>query len=170
MRICIVLLLLSLSLPLNSHAKQMGVDYLAGEYSTSGIRVALQPMEPQRLPLWNLNWHLEASFNRWQQNAGDEHQQVNVLALSPVITRQFAALVNRPVFWELGIGVSLLDERLFAHKNMGSHFQFEDRIGVVLKVSDEHTLSLRYMHYSNAGLASNNPGMDFLSLSYRRGF
>jgi lipid A 3-O-deacylase len=27
-------------------------------------------------------------------------------------------------------------------------------------------LAVRYMHYSNAGLSSRNPGMDFLNIAY----
>lgn len=151
-------------------AKHMGLEYLAGEYSTSGVRVTMLPHDPRPLSFGGLRWHLESSLNQWQQSDATPHNQVTAIALSPVLTKQIGTLGESPLFWEFGIGISLLDERLFAHKDLGSHFQFEDRIGLAIRFSERHSLSLRYLHYSNAGLASRNPGMDFLNLAYRRRF
>ncbi|HEX5791720.1 MAG TPA: acyloxyacyl hydrolase, partial [Rheinheimera sp.] len=90
------------------------------------------------------------------------------LALSPVLKKQFANWYSKPVFWEFGIGVSMLTKREFAGKDLGSHFQFEDRLGLLIELDAQNRkmLAVRYMHYSNAGLSSRNPGMDFLNIAY----
>ncbi|MBY0418957.1 MAG: acyloxyacyl hydrolase [Pararheinheimera sp.] len=59
-----------------------------------------------------------------------------------------------------------LNKQRFAGKDLGSHYQFEDRIGLIWQLQSKAQLALRYMHYSNAGLQKPNPGLDFIALSY----
>lgn len=73
---------------------------------------------------------------------------------------------DEPVSWELGVGISVLNEGRFAGKDLGSYCQFENRLGLVFQLDDSQHLALRYLHYSNGGFANNNPGMDFLNLAY----
>ncbi|MOA43698.1 Lipid A deacylase PagL precursor [compost metagenome] len=53
---------------------------------------------------------------------------------------------------------------------LGSSFNFEDRLGVGLKLSDTRKLGLRALHYSNGGLQSPNEGVESYSLYYGQAF
>ena len=54
----------------------------------------------------------------------------------------------------LRIGVSLVEDTRFAGKDIGSHYQFEDRLGLVTDFGENmnQSIALRYMHYSNGCL------------------
>ena len=154
----------------NAIAKHMAIEYNHGEYSTQGVRLALQPRAEYKLPWWNLSWYPEASISQWIQSHNDGDDRVNVIAISPVFVKPLFTLGHGQMSVEFGIGASLLDERFFGHKNLGTHFQFEDRLGLRWASPRGHAVTLRYMHYSNGGIGSHNPGVDFINLSYGRNF
>lgn len=150
---------------------QVSVEYLKGAGNVHGMRLGYRPLEMHfaTLPIvGHANMYVEASTNFWRYGDPAKYQTNVALAVSPVFKKQFATWYGKPVFWELGIGVSLLTKREFAGKDLGSHFQFEDRLGLVIELDQERskTLAIRYMHYSNAGLSSRNPGMDFFNIAY----
>jgi hypothetical protein len=160
------------------HAREQGyaIDFLNGEGSTQGIRLAYRPFTHQVAEIpWlgkvDLYWEIGANF--WEYGEQNSHQTNYAISLSPVISKKFATLWDQyPVKWEAGIGVSLVKDRKFAGKDIGSHYQFEDRLGVKVEFGQNKTssLALRYMHYSNGGLGSKNPGMDFLNIAYAKSF
>ncbi|MBN7818552.1 acyloxyacyl hydrolase [Bowmanella sp. Y26] len=147
----------------------IAIDLLRGEGDLTGVRLAYRPYYGQ---LTSIDWlgevdiYFELSLNIWEFSADSFDENNLVLALSPVISKQFTTLYGYPLKWEFGIGFSLVDDTRFANKDIGSHYQFEDRLGLVLQLEDKESLSLRYMHYSNGGLNDKNPGMDFINLSY----
>jgi hypothetical protein len=156
--------------------QSMAIDYLHGEGDLSGVRLAYRPYHGQ---ITQIEWlgevdiYWELSINFWEFGADNQHDTNFALALSPVISSQFATVANKyPLKWEFGIGISLINDTRFAGKDIGSHYQFEDRLGLVLEFGDnlEQSFAVRYMHYSNGGLNDKNPGMDFLNLSYARHF
>lgn len=151
-------------------ANQMALEYQQGEYSTQGVRVAVQPRGERELSWWGLSWYPEASVSQWNQQLDDRRDRVNVIAFSPVFVRPLRMLGNGELSFEFGIGASVLDERHFGSKNLGTHFQFEDRLGLRWVSPSNNTVTLRYMHYSNGGIGSHNPGVDFINLSYGRPF
>ena len=154
----------------------IAVDYLQGEGDVKGVRLAYRPYQTQITTfdwLGEVNLYWEMSVNFWEFGADNQHETNYALALSPVLSKQFATLYDRyPLKWEFGIGVSLVEDTRFAGKDIGSHYQFEDRIGVILEYGEqlEQSVTVRYMHYSNGGLNDNNPGMDFFNLSWSRRF
>lgn len=160
----------------HAEAKHMAIEYQQGEYDRQGVRVAVQPRGERPLPWWGLSWYPELSVSQWQQRIvsasydGNSYDRVNVLAISPVFVKPLITLGSGQLSFEFGIGASLLDERYFGHKHLGTHFQFEDRLGLRWVTPSEHTITLRYMHYSNGGIGSHNPGVDFINLSYGRAF
>ncbi len=169
-------LLIAVSLVLSlgqANAKQqsISVDYIHGEGDVSGIKVAYQ-YRVDWLESWSkeLGLYFESSVNFWEYGAENKHDTNFVLAMSPVIEYPITEFNNKPVYFEFGIGFSLLDDTQFAGKDVGSHYQFEDRIGIKTYFGDnnEHSIGLRYLHYSNAGLQDPNPGLDFISFSYTR--
>jgi lipid A 3-O-deacylase len=156
----------------NAADQSIAIDYLHGEGDLSGIRLAYRPYHGQIIQIeWlgevDLYWELSVNF--WEFGADNQHDTNYALAVSPVISSQFATIAGKyPLKWELGIGLSLISDTIFAGKNIGSHYQFEDRLGLILEFGDnlKQSLAVRYMHYSNGGLNDKNPGMDFLNLSY----
>jgi hypothetical protein len=161
-----------------THASEQGfaIDYLRGEGDVSGLRLAYRPHYSRLTEIeWlgDLDLYWELSVNFWEFGDENQHETNYALALSPVISSQFATLYDKyPIKWEFGIGVSLVYDTRFAGKDIGSHYQFEDRVGLIMEFGREleQSLAIRYMHYSNGGLNTKNPGLDFLNLSYAKRF
>jgi hypothetical protein len=174
--VVIALLLGIIHFSANAANQAIAIDYLHGEGDLSGIRLAYRPYHGQITQIeWlgDVDLYWEFSVNFWEFGADNQHDTNYALALSPVFSSQFATIANKyPLKWEFGIGVSLINDTSFAGKDIGSHYQFEDRLGLVLEFGDnlKQSFAVRYMHYSNGGLNDKNPGMDFLNLSYAMHF
>ncbi|MFC4656015.1 acyloxyacyl hydrolase [Rheinheimera marina] len=154
----------------SAHAENqqaLAVDYLQGEGDVQGIKLAYQyrvtnpTWVPEQVELW-----LESSANFWRYGPHNSSDRNLVVAASPVLRWSLGRVWDLDWQGEFGIGVSFLDDTYFAGKNVSTHYQFEDRLGLMVWISDHESLSLRYLHYSNAGLKHPNPGLDFVSLSY----
>jgi hypothetical protein len=147
----------------------VSTGYIHGEGDVRGIKIALQ-YHSDYLQQYNsnLNLYFETSVNFWEYGVENNYDSNFVLALSPVFEYQFSEYKSNPIFVEFGIGVSLLDDTRFAGKNVSTHYQFEDRLGIVMKFgkNKRDSIALRYLHYSNAGFKRPNPGLDFISLAY----
>ncbi|MNJ05197.1 Lipid A deacylase PagL precursor [compost metagenome] len=52
------------------------------------------------------------------------------------------------------------------NNDLGSAFQFEDRLGVGLRFAGGHEVGVRATHYSNAGITSPNQGVESYALHY----
>lgn len=182
LRITSLSILMSSLLPLqiahganqNTEARKQSIaaDVLIGEDDVSGLRLSYRPLthKVKNIPYFDtLDVYWELSINFWEYGDNNQHQTNYVLALSPVVTKVFYQVADKyPLRWEFGIGVSLVDDTRFAGKDIGSHYQFEDRLGLSLSFGEDlrQMASIRYMHYSNGGLNSKNPGMDFLNMAY----
>ncbi len=98
----------------------------------------------------------ELSYNRWDD--GDD--EINGLAFTPVFAYYFGKESDfiRP-YISGGIGLALLDDYRIHNRNLSSHYQFEDRIGIGTRIGI-FDVNFSYFHYSNAGLKSPNDGID----------
>lgn len=150
-----------------SRDQAIAVDYLQGEGDVQGLKLAYQHhvdwlsgLDPRLTMLF------EASANFWRYGPTNSSDSNAVLAVSPVLRYPLGQALDLQWDLEFGIGVSLLDDTRFAGKDVSTHYQFEDRLGLVAWVSPTESLTLRYLHYSNAGFKRPNPGLDFISLSY----
>jgi lipid A 3-O-deacylase len=111
----------------------------------------------------------EVSLNYWEHKG----ESIKGIAYSPVFIYGFAGLSNDIFpYLEAGIGVSYLSEKKIKGRDLSSHFQFEDRIGIGAKIGEQkrHDLSFRYMHYSNASIKQPNDGIDIFIFSYAYSF
>lgn len=154
--------------PVNAF-NQMSVDVLKGEGEIAGARLGLSPWSPSRhrFPLLG-SVSVATEFSLTQLEASGAAPDLNgnaVVAITPVIRKSLGRVLSMPVELEFGIGVGLLENRHFGQKDLGSKFQFEDRLGVRLQLSSGVSMSLRYMHYSNGGITESNPGLDFINVS-----
>jgi len=111
-----------------------------------------------------LSGYWEGSLNYWN-GRGDENFGI---ALSPVFAYYFNASETVKPYLEGGIGLSVWTETKMGHRDLSSNFLFEDRVGAGIRINN-WDLSLRYMHYSNAGIKEPNDGIDIFigSISYK---
>lgn len=149
----------------------ISVSYIQGEGDVKGLKLGYQYYldVPEKFDP-NLKLYLESSINFWEYGEHNSHDTNFVLALSPVIQYPLTTVAGHTIYGEFGIGLSILDDTQFAGKNVSTHFQFEDRLGLVTYFGKqkEHAITLRYFHYSNGGIKKPNPGLDFIALTYTR--
>jgi lipid A 3-O-deacylase len=65
--------------------------------------------------------------------------------------------------------VALFASTELEDNDLGSSFQFEDRLGFGVRFADQE-IGLRAVHYSNAGLKQPNDGSEAYTLHYRVSF
>jgi lipid A 3-O-deacylase len=112
-----------------------------------------------------LSGYHEGSMNHWRY----KEESVQQVAYSPVFVCGFDDFGSGIFpYLEGGIGVSFISEKEIKDRDMSSYFQFEDRIGVGVKIGKErrHNLNFKYLHYSNADIKQPNEGIDIFMLSY----
>ena len=168
LRFIVRLILLFFLMP-SVNADSVSLDYIKGEGDVSGLKVAYQFYEKDLSKLLpELKVNFETSANFWEYGAANTHDSNFVLAISPVLKKTFCDCLGGKIYGEFGIGLSFLDDTKFAGKNVSTHYQFEDRIGLGYEFGNNfrYKVALRYFHYSNGGLKKPNPGLDFISLSF----
>ena len=85
-----------------------------------------------------------------------------ILGATPLFSFQTKSQPNLSL--QVGIGANYFTEkRVHQDKIMGTHYQFGDLVGVQWAFGPQRRYSLgyRFIHYSNAGISSLNPGLDF---------
>lgn len=114
----------------------------------------------------------EISFGRWiTENGYKGSSWATQVGLTPVI--RFRPATASQWFAELGIGANFIvplfrnEEKRFSTKfNFGDHaavgYQFGER--------RQEEVSLRFQHFSNAGIDHPNPGENFFQLRYAHRF
>lgn len=101
----------------------------------------------------------------------NSHQQLNAGALAAVVrfNRALCTTIGWP-YVELGIGLSLLSQKEIGSRNLGMHFQFEDRFGIGVRFGEnrEYDFGYKAVHFSNAYLGSVNHGINLhlLTIGY----
>ena len=108
-----------------------------------------------------LTGYWDAGYTYWE---GDETSGNHSLSFSPVFVYEFAGESVQP-YIEAGIGVAAFTSTELEDNDLGSSFQFEDRIGAGLRFSGQE-IGIRALHYSNAGIKQPNPGVNFLQVRY----
>jgi lipid A 3-O-deacylase len=112
-----------------------------------------------------LSGYHEISLNYWKHKS----ESVKQGAYSPVFTYVFAGPTSFIFpYIEGGIGVSFISEKMISGRDLSTYFQFEDRIGVGLKLGRQHKheVTFKYVHYSNASIKQPNDGIDSFLISY----
>jgi len=103
-----------------------------------------------------LGGYYEFSFNYWKR----AEVEITGIATSPVFVYYIGDKSDYYLpYIEAGIGFSFISDRNIRTRDMSTNFNFEDRIGIGVKIEDID-LSARYMHYSNASIVNPNDGID----------
>ncbi len=126
---------------------------------------------------WNTIWlasdvgrltgYWDAGYTYWE--GGKAASGTHSLSFAPVFVYEFSGQKFQP-FIEFGIGVAAFSGSRVGDRTLGSAFSFEDRLGVGVRFNKHHTLGLRAIHYSNAGLKNPNDGVESYSIYYTRSF
>lgn len=112
-----------------------------------------------------LTGYWDAGYSYWE---GDETASNHSLSFSPVFVYEFAGETLNP-YVEAGIGLAVFSSTELEDNDLGSSFQFEDRLGFGLRFAGQE-VGLRALHYSNAGLKQPNDGAEAYTLHYRLSF
>ncbi|WP_217475051.1 acyloxyacyl hydrolase [Stutzerimonas stutzeri] len=108
----------------------------------------------------------DAGYTYWE---GDETSSNHSISLAPVFVYEFAGDSVKP-YVELGVGVAAFENTEIEGNDLGSSFQFEDRLGAGLRFAGGHEIGIRAIHYSNAGLKNPNDGIESYAVHYRASF
>ncbi len=154
-------------LPLCSMAMQNGVAVsygtgfgtLSDPQGVGGFNLAYQ-VQPDSWVWGGLNLWLNFSYGYWKTTDYPEHQTINTFAVAPILRWYFCNNATATPFIQGSIGATDLSQHYFGNRNLGSHFAFQDQggVGFAFGAKKEVYLSLEMLHYSNAGLASQNSG------------
>jgi hypothetical protein len=168
------------------------MGYSLPAYSVDGINIDLGSGEESATLVgvsakwnWDSQWFNEGDWyvgGYWELGAGywdgksGEHRnsEITHIGVTPVfrLTRHNAYSNGVKPFFEGAIGFHLMSDDKFGDKDLGTEFTFGDHIsgGIQFGEQQKHELSLRLQHFSNAGLDSSNPGINFGMLRYGYNF
>jgi lipid A 3-O-deacylase len=161
----LALAVVSLGQSYNAHALDASMSVGHTGQTTIVYRLSLQSK-------WDESW-LESSIGHvtgyWDTGlthwVGDRKASNNTLSFAPVFRYEFSGDFIKP-FIDAGIGVSAFQRLEVENKQLGTAFNFEDRIGAGLHFGNGQEVSLRVIHYSNAGIKDPNDGIESYSLNY----
>ena len=96
---------------------------------------------------------------KYEDQAGRSHTLYDI-GVTPVLRWQSNA--QSGWFGELGIGANYVSPKYDnAGKIMGTPFQFGDFVGFGYQFNQRLSMSLKFKHYSNAGIKEPNPAVNF---------
>ena len=153
-------------------SQAVSVEYMTGTGDMHGMRLAYRPRLNYDLSLpiigtTRLSW--ESSLNLFDLHGSAKNEATYGLSVSPVFSKSLPNISdNYPLTFEFGIGVAYVHKKKFGGVNIGSYYQFEDRVGLLIGLdkAQNSEIAIRYIHYSNGGFNTKNPGLDFLSMAY----
>lgn len=96
-------------------------------------------------------------------------KNLHTFAFSPMATVSLYNGQRLKPYATLAIGPALLSTSQFGSQHLGSHACFQDLVGLGTRIGSQWDASINYLHYSNAGLAKHNQGVDIhwmLSIGY----
>lgn len=161
-------LVLALTSPL-SHALDANLEIAQSSESTMVYGIGLKwDFERQwwQSSRGHLTGHWDAAYRYWQ---GDDTSSMHSVSITPIFVYEFNTERFKP-YVEAGVGASLLSSTRFEGRSFGTAFNFVSHLGAGLKLSEQQSIGLRAMHYSNASIKQPNDGIETYSLYYRFGF
>lgn len=121
-------------------------------------------------PSWPLWSYMELSFYHLKGKKGVNpwsHDHLQGLALTPVFRFE---PYGGCFYLEAGVGIARLSHNEISGRELGMHFEFEDRIGAGFRFGSQKQfdVSYRFLHFSNANIGKFNHGLNlhFLILGY----
>jgi lipid A 3-O-deacylase len=125
-----------------------------------------------RLGSWIVKTSVEADLAYWHSRSDQTgHQSLFEVGVTPVFRFAPASDAYR-FFVEAGIGAHFLSHTSISGRQFSTSFQFGDLIGAGWRFGGrrQYEISLRVEHFSNAGIAHPNQGIEFAMLRLARRF
>lgn len=127
--------------------------------------------DPDRFHWRKFNVYFDGGVSHFWVDT-DANSTLNIYSAAPVIRYTFRKRGPLSPYLELSIGVSYLNQTRIADRNLGIHFAFQDRLGIgaLLGKSEQFSIGLNAIHYSNAHLAHYNAGITIpllIDIGYR---
>lgn len=164
-KIFMVIFILCFSVSANAMNKAISLSYGAGEPdSLRGYRASLQ-LEPEQTQ-WKGVWiYFDLNAAHWHSKY-TTNKSIDALGIVPVFRFYSPKPSVLTPYLEAGIGLTGLSKDEIGHRQLGAHWGFQDLMGAGFMLGREHQLdfSIRYLHYSNAGLYNPNEGIDVKAL------
>lgn len=120
----------------------------------------------------HLGGYWDLGLSQWRgtryQNTAGTTQNLTDIGLTPVF--RFQRDDKLGTYGELGIGAHYLSDLYDNNgRQLSTHFQFGDLIGIGYVFSNKLDLGLRLQHFSNGGIKEPNNGVNFVVIkaSYR---
>lgn len=126
--------------------------------------------DPQRFKWRQFNVYFDGGFSHFWGNP--PNSTINIYSAAPVIRYTFKKHGIVHPYLELSVGLSYLNHTRISNRNQGIHFAFQDRMGIgtFLGKSEQYTVGIHAVHYSNAHLSEHNSGISLplvLDVGYR---
>lgn len=170
-KIFMVIFILCFSVSANAMNKAISLSYGIGEPDNlSGYRASLQ-LEPEQTQ-WKGIWiYFDINAAHWHSKY-TTNKSIDALGIVPMFRFYSPKPSVLTPYLEVGIGLAGLSKDEIGHRELGAHWGFQDIAGAGFMFGREHQLdfSVRYLHYSNAGLYNPNEGVDvkgLFTLAYR---
>ncbi|MBW8183052.1 acyloxyacyl hydrolase [Shewanella nanhaiensis] len=110
----------------------------------------------------NIDFNVEFAYHHWDDFLSSSK---NGGSITPSLRYQIE-FDYLSLYVELGIGATYLSSPYYGDRDMGSHWQFEDKLGAGVVLFKHHQLGFSFIHYSNANLAQKNDGLNAVGFSY----
>ncbi len=130
---------------------------------------AINDFSPSRwrvIPLW------ETSLGYWDGEVDDRKggaSHIVTFTTGPMFRFQykFGNTENIAGYLELGIAASWLSDTTISGRQLSTHFQFEDKVGLGVRFGEQqqYDIGVRATHYSNASIKRPNNGVNMVLLS-----
>jgi lipid A 3-O-deacylase len=157
----------------------ISLSYGNGVTGLKSLRIGVQQ-------LWDEAWckeHLRVLQGYWELSAYHMHRtnqddlynnKLTVLSFSPVfrLYKPDLILQNKNIYVEFAIGVAQLSKRTLGARELGTNFQFEDRLGFGLQFgkNKQYDIGYRVFHFSNAYIGHKNHGINLQMLYFNYWF
>lgn len=167
------ILLLFMFFSVGTHVKASGISIGIGKGDEDITAYRISGFQDWQKNLnissnWLLKGFWEISLSNWNSNNSVHHDNhtITLFALSPVFVIQNTSLSFLP-YVQAGIGGAWLSDTEIGRKELSTHFQFEDRIGVGFHLGREHAFNLNFsaFHFSNGSIKQPNEGVNLLLLT-----
>lgn len=130
--------------------------------------------EPTSLKGFQLFWQLQQTDLFWRRfqlifDVGLSHlehhcesdRELTIFSVAPLLRYHFKPRLSHQLYFDISIGAAYLNHTQMENRNLGTHFAFQDRIGigVLFGNHNQYNIGIHAVHYSNASLAKHNAGI-----------
>lgn len=129
-------------------------------YEAYGLGLGLRSFWSRGMGSWQMSAHPQIELNRVRYTGNDGgNDYLNALGGLAMLRIQPTTMRFRP-YGEVGLGLAYFDHDRVGGKDFGDRIQFTQHIGLGLEVYRNWFAGYRFSHYSNAGMDSDNSGLD----------